>query len=85
MLKDILVRIQRNNVLSKSQLAREFSVTESVIDEAISQLIRMGYLKEEASAPECGTSCVGCAYATMCHKNPVQFYELTERSKALLA
>ncbi len=86
MLKEILAQIYRDGFLAKAQLARELSIPETMIDEGIAQLIRMGYLKEEKGGIDCATTaCAGCAFAAMCGKNPVIFYEVTERGEALLA
>ncbi|MFA5448478.1 MAG: FeoC-like transcriptional regulator [Sphaerochaeta sp.] len=85
MLKEVLARIQSDGFLSKALLARELSVTEPMIEDAIGQLIRMGYMQEEESGADCITSCTGCAFATMCHKKLVTMYQLTQRGKKLLA
>ncbi|HZJ88896.1 MAG TPA: FeoC-like transcriptional regulator [Sphaerochaeta sp.] len=86
MLKEILAQIYRDGYLAKAALARELDLSEEMIDEGIAQLLRMGYLKEEPSGVDCETTkCTGCAFAAMCGKNPVIFYQVTERGKALLA
>ena len=87
MLKELLARIDRDGYFSKSLLARELNKSEEVIDDALSQLLRMGYLKEDESPASCSSSssCSGCAFANFCHKEVVKMYQLTDRGKALLA
>ncbi|HPZ16702.1 MAG TPA: FeoC-like transcriptional regulator [Sphaerochaeta sp.] len=85
MLKELLARIDRDGYFSKSLLARELNKSEEVIDDALSQLLRMGYLKEDESPSCSSSSCSGCAFANFCHKEVVKMYQVTDRGKALLA
>lgn len=85
MLKDVLARIGGFGYVSKSLIARELQISESMVEEAIAQLLRMGYMSVEEEGATCNASCKGCAFANFCHKDVVKMYQLTDRGRALLA
>jgi len=84
MLKELLAHINGDGYFSKPLLARTLNISEAMIDEALSQLLRMGYMKEETPV-SCTDGCSGCAFAAFCHKELVKMYQLTDRGRALLA
>lgn len=85
MLKDILFAIERDKILSKTRLAREFKVTVPMIDDAIDQLLRMGYLVKEETGNDCVVSCGSCPMASQCGKDILTTYVLSDKGRALLA
>lgn len=85
MLKELLAHINGNGYFSKPLLARTLNISEAMVDEALAQLLRMGYMKEEETPSSCTDGCSGCAFAAFCHKELVKMYQLTDRGRALLA
>ena len=84
MLKNILKEIGDSRVFSKSKLAQDLDISEAMIDDMISQLIRMGYLAEDLGSPTCQTVCGSCPYARSCNINPIKMYYLSEKGKNYL-
>ncbi len=85
MLKDLLALINGEGYVSKPLLARMLNTSEAMVDEALAQLLRMGYMKEEETPVSCADGCSGCAFAAFCHKELVKMYQVTDRGRALLA
>lgn len=81
MLKDILNKINKDGYFSNRILAKELNVTEDVISDAISQLIRMGYIVKEESSYDCSTACGGCPFAQSCNKEIIKTYQISEKGK----
>ncbi len=84
MLKELLAHINGDGYFSKPLLARTLNISEAMVDEGLSQLLRMGYMEEETPV-SCTDGCSGCAFAAFCHKELVKMYQLTDRGRALLA
>ncbi len=85
MLKEILKEISNSNYISKSNIAVKLNINETLIEDAFSQLVRMGYIKEdENNDVNCSSSCMGCPYAKSCSKLPVKTVILTNKGKSLL-
>lgn len=84
MLKDLLKEIGESSAFSKLNLAKSLSVSEAMIDDLLSQLLRMGYLIEDLGSPSCETFCGSCPYAKACKVNPVKMYQLSEKGKSFL-
>ena len=84
MLKDLLKEIGDSKVFSKSGLAENLNTSEAMIDDMISQLVRMGYLTEDLGSPTCETACGRCPYAKSCNINPIKMYQVSEKGKILL-
>ncbi len=85
MLKDLLIHINDTGYFSKPLLARTLGLSEAMVDEGLTQLLRMGYMQEEETPVFCADDCSGCAFASFCHKELVKMYQLTDRGRALLA
>lgn len=84
MLKSLLKEIASSKVFSKSNLAKSLNISEAMMEDLISQLIRMGYIIEDLGSPTCETSCGRCPYARSCNVNPVKMYHLSEKGKVYL-
>lgn len=69
--------------ISKSNIAHRLNKTEGLIEQALSQLIRMGYIIEY-NGNNCNLQCKGCAYANSCNKTPIKTLKITEKGKRLL-
>jgi DNA-binding transcriptional MocR family regulator len=85
MLRELLAAIERDQMLSKSKLARELKVSEAVIDQALQQLIRMGYLIREQGGEPCPVSCGSCPLAASCGKEILVTYRITDKGHQLLS
>lgn len=84
MLKDILRFINRDGYISRAMLARELNVSEEMIDEGISQLVRMGYILEEETGEGCSTFCIKCPFAKSCNKGVVKTFQMSDKGKRCL-
>lgn len=85
MLKELLREIGLAKAFSISLLAKNLNITEAMVEDMIEQLIRMGYLIEDLGSPSCATACGSCAFARSCNFNPVNFYQLSDKGKKLIA
>lgn len=84
MLKDILIIINRDGYISRSQLAKELNLPKEMIDQGISQLLRMGYLIEEETGADCVAACAKCPFAKNCGKEIVKTFKMSDRGKEYL-
>lgn len=85
MLKEILAAIASDKRLSRRKLAAESGIAEPVLDQAIRQLIRMGYLADEELETGCAASCFSCPMAARCGSSLLTSYQITEKGRQLLA
>ena len=83
MLKDILREINIARVFSISAIAKSLNTSESLVDEGVSQLNRMGYITEDMGSPTCETKCSGCSISN-CTTIPLKTLSITEKGKKLL-
>lgn len=83
MLKEVLQEINHANYISKANIALKLNKSEALIEEAFSQLARMGYIKED-DMNSCNTQCNRCAFASLCNKVPVKTVIITEKGEKLL-
>ena len=83
MLKDVLKEISIAKVFSKQLIAQNLNITEALVEEAIEQLSRMGYITEDMGSPTCETKCTGCS-VTSCNVTPIKTLSITDKGSKLL-
>ena len=83
MLKDVLKEISIAKVFSISVIAKSLNITEALVEEAIEQLSRMGYITEDMGSPTCETKCSGCS-VTSCNTIPLKTLSITKKGNKLL-
>lgn len=81
MLKDILKIINKENLISKTQIAEELDLQVDMIEEGVNQLLRMGYLIEDKTAKGCIRFCSNCPYAKSCHKDILKTFKISDKGK----
>ncbi|NLK08424.1 MAG: winged helix-turn-helix domain-containing protein [Firmicutes bacterium] len=84
MLTDILKIIDRDGYISRSELSRELDVYQSMIDDGITELLRMGYLLEVQTGEDCPTVCAGCPFAKQCSKEIVKTFQVSDKGRHYL-
>jgi predicted transcriptional regulator len=85
LLKEVLREINESNYISKSNIALKLNRSKALIEDAFSQLARMGYIKEnDNNMVSCVTECKGCPFAKSCNKLPAKSIVITEKGKKLL-
>lgn len=84
MLKDILKIINKENLISKTQIATELDINVDLIEEGIKQLLRMQYLVEDKTGKDCITFCSTCPYAKTCHKDILKTFKISNKGKKYL-
>ncbi|WP_236911779.1 FeoC-like transcriptional regulator [Clostridium sp. Cult1] len=85
MLREVLKEIKDADYISKSNIALKLNKSESLIEDAFSQLIRMGYIRQnDNSITNCDIGCGNCPYASSCNKTYIKSIIITERGKKLL-
>ncbi|NLV76564.1 MAG: hypothetical protein GX023_06225 [Tissierellia bacterium] len=84
MLKEVLKEIYNSNYISKSNIARNLNIPEELVEEAFTQLARMGYIREDNGINDCNISCSKCPYANHCNKISVNSVTITEKGEKLL-
>lgn len=84
MLKEVLREIKDSNYISKTNIAVKLNKSEDLIEDAFSQLLRMGYIKEDSNISSCNFKCKGCPFANSCNKFPIKSIMITEKGNQLL-
>ncbi len=85
LLKQLLAAINDAGYVSKPALAAELGRPLVLVEEGFAALVRMGYLAEDAGAGCVDLPCGKCPYASMCQKEPVQMWKITDKGRDLLA
>lgn len=82
MLKEIIKIISTSPYLSKREISEKFDFQESFLDQAFSDLLRMGYLEKEV----CDSSCNSCPVSHYCSKNntTIEYWKITEKGYSLI-
>ena len=83
MLKDVLKEISIARIFSKQVIAQNLNKTEALVEEAIEQLSRMGYITEDMGSPTCETKCSGCSISS-CNVTPLKTLSITDKGSKLL-
>lgn len=83
MLKKVLKEVYDSKLFSRSAIARDLNISESMVDELVSQLIRMGYISEDLGSPTCQSKCSGCSISS-CNTIPIKMLSVTDKGKNLL-
>ena len=84
MLKEVLREIKNSDYISKANIAVKLNKSEDLIEDAFSQLMRMGYIKEDNNVNSCNFKCKGCPFANSCNKLPIKSIMITEKGNQLL-
>lgn len=83
MIKDVLKEISIAKVLDTGKIAKNLNLTEALVEEAIEQLSRMGYVIEDMGSHTCETKCSSCPISS-CNTIPLKTLSITEKGKNLL-
>jgi Mn-dependent DtxR family transcriptional regulator len=84
MLQSALKLIADGDAISSEELANRLDVRPEVAREALSQLVRLGYLRPSGDDGTCKTACAGCAVADHCFGR-AQLWALTEKGRRAAA
>ena len=84
MLKEVLREINNSDYISKNNIAIKLNKSEDLIEDAFSQLIRMGYIEEDNSSNGCNLQCSSCPYANSCNTPLVKSITITKKGEKLL-
>lgn len=83
MLVDLLKVLRSGGVHALSDVARELSVSEALVQTMVDELVRLGYLKPAAQA--CPGSCEACPLASCCALGTMgRLWTLTDAGRRLL-
>ncbi len=83
MLKKVLKEIKDAKVLSLADIAQSLNTSEAMVQGAIDQLDRMGYIDEDMGSPTCETKCSGCTLSS-CNTIPLKTVTITDKGYKLL-
>lgn len=83
MLKKVLKQISEAKALSIPNIAQDLNTSEAIIEGAIDQLDRMGYIIEDMGSPTCETKCSGCSISS-CNITPLKTVSITDKGYNLL-
>ena len=83
MLKDVLKEINESKVFSKTLISKNLNINEALVEDAINQLIRMGYIVEDTGLPTCQHKCSGCSTSS-CSTTSLKTVNITDKGKKLL-
>ncbi len=84
MLKELLIEINSADYVSKGLLADKLGQPISLIEHGFEQLVRLGYLSEDAGLNCYDLPCGKCPYVSMCQKEPLKTWAITPKGKSLL-
>ncbi len=84
MLKNILKEISEAKIFSISLIANNLNISEALVEDAVEQLLRMGYIVEDMGSPTCETKCSGCSMKSLCKVVPIKTVSITDKGKKLL-
>lgn len=84
MLKEVLREIKEVKVYSKPLIAHNLKISEDILEDMLSQLIRMGYLSEDLGSPTCESKCSGC-HVSSCSTTPIKMLSVTNKGEKLLS
>lgn len=85
MLRELLKEINTADYVAKAALAAKLGKPAVLVEGGFEELVRLGYLVEDAGA-DCGDlPCGRCPYASMCQKKPLKTWTITDKGKSLLA
>ena len=91
MLEEVLREIKNAGYISKANIAAALGINTGLIEDAISQLIRLGYLKvstenEAMAIGHCDRQCAGCPVGRHCTQQlPVNLFTITNKGEKLLS
>jgi DNA-binding transcriptional MocR family regulator len=83
MLKRLLNEIYRSEVFSKADFSKKLNLSEEMIDSAMEELVRMGYIIEEMGSPICESKCKSCAFSK-CTTLPIKMFTISDKGEKLL-
>jgi predicted transcriptional regulator len=83
MLKDVLKEINESKVFSKTLISKNLNINEALVEDALNQLIRMGYIVEDIGLPTCQHKCSGCSTSN-CSTTSLKTMNITDKGKKLL-
>ncbi len=84
MLKEVLSQIKDSDYISKSKIAMNLNKSVDLIEDAFSQLIRMGYIRVN-NIDNCNSNCSGCFLGNSCtSKFLTKSIIITDKGKQLL-
>jgi hypothetical protein len=84
MLRKLLSEFDGQNALSTSSLAASMRVNEPLIIQMLEELVRNGFLEENA---QCSAACAGCTQASHCkpmNEEPQRMWILSAKGRKLL-
>ena len=84
MLKELLMEIDNADFVSKAVLASRLNRPVPLVEQGFEELVRMGYLAEDAGQNCYDLPCGKCPYASMCQKEPLKTWSITTKGQNLL-
>lgn len=79
MLQQVLSLVAEGNVVTQKGLADILGVSEPLIQQMLTQLVRQGYLEEDAL---CSDGCAGCAARAACGtERHLRMWTLTQKGE----
>lgn len=83
MIKDVLKEISVAKVLDTNKIARKLNLTEALVEEAIEQLSRMGFIIEDMGSHTCETKCSSCPLSS-CDSISLKTLTITKKGQKVL-
>ncbi len=84
MLVDLLKELNNSPTFSKKSLANKLNTSEDMIEEGLSQLMRMGYIENHVINQKCNLKCKTCSIKS-CNLNPIKSFIITKKGRKVLA
>lgn len=76
--------MKRDGLLARSSISAELKTSKEMVDDAIGQLLRMGYLAEDKTSEGCADFCSTCPFAKNCQKEIVKTFKITGKGLSYL-
>jgi hypothetical protein len=79
MLEQLMKQLQQGETTSVPALARQFEVSEALVAQMLSELVRLGYLRLQETCSH--DACTGCPQSTGCStRRPVQTWAVIKET-----
>ena len=85
MLRELLKEISGADYVAKAALATKLGQPVALVESGFEELVRLGYLAEDAGGNCYDLPCGKCPYASLCQREPLKTWTITDKGKTLLA
>ncbi|MFY9526206.1 MAG: helix-turn-helix domain-containing protein [Limnochordia bacterium] len=79
MIKELLLALASGEYVSKPELAVKLGKPLALVDAALDELVRLGFVERDDGPADCELPCGGCPYASMCNRVSLSTLAITAK------